>query len=532
MHLSEVLTALQGMTPAARAQLEKVAIEETAHLRWLPSIGPQLDAYNSQADILLFGGQPGGGKTEILLGLAFNCHENALLMRRQYTDLDAMIEAALRINGSRTGFNGSPPPSLRHDKGRIDFGAAARIGDEQHWMGRPHDFLGIDEATQFSAKQIRFLRGWLRSVKPGQRVRTVLATNPPLTADGLWVHEMFGPWLNPQHAKPARAGELRWFIVDEADSDIEVEGPGIYPIDGRDYEAESRTFIPSALSDNPFLASTDYQKRLDALPAEVRNILLGGFATSFRDADFQVMPTSWLREAQSRWKLTPPDGIPMCAIGVDVAAGGADNTVLSIRHDGWFAPLIVIPGSKTPLGRDVAGLVVSHRRDAAVVILDMGGGYGGSPFEHLRDNLGHEAVARYNGAEASTARTSDKQLPFYNRRAEAYWKFREALDPGQLQGSPIMLPDDPNLIAELTAPTFEVTPRGIKIESKEDIKARLGHSPDRADAVVMSWWRGSKMATHFHEWRADQRSEIRPDQGFGRGRGAVVNLGPRRGSRG
>ena len=521
MELAEVIASLKGMPPEARAKLEKETVEGTAHLRWFPSPGAQTQAYKSQADILLFGGQPGGGKTEILLGLAFNCHENALLMRRQYTDLDAVIEGALRINGGREGFNGSPPPSLRHTKGRIDFGAAARIGDEQHWMGRPHDFLGIDEATQFTAKQIRFLRGWLRTTKEGQRTRTVLATNPPLTADGLWVHEMFGPWLNPQHPKPALPGELRWFVVDETDHDVEVPGPGMHTIDGRSYEAESRTFIPSSLSDNPFLAQTDYQKRLDALPAEIRNILLGGFATSFADAEFQTIPTDWIKQAQARWKPKSPDGIPMCAIGVDVAQGGADQTILACRFDGWYAPLIAVPGKQTPFGRDVAGLVVSHRRDAAVIIIDMGGGFGGAALEHLRENLGSEVVIGYKGAEGSTARTADRQLPFYNRRSQAYWKFREALDPSQLQGSSIMLPDDAELVADLTAPTFEVGTRGIQVEAKEDVVKRLGRSCDKGDAVVMAWSNGAKLPTHFHEWRADQQTTPRNS-------GPVVNLGRRR----
>lgn len=524
MELAEVISALKGLPPAARAELEKTAIEGTAHLRWLPSPGPQTDAYNSNADILLFGGEPGGGKTSLIVGLAFNCHENALLMRRQYTDLDAMIEEAVRVNGGRAGFNGSPPPSLRHAKGKIDFGAAARIGDEQHWMGRPHDLLGIDEATQFAAKQIRFLRGWLRSTKAGQRVRTVLATNPPLSADGLWVHEMFGPWLNPQHPNPARPGELRWFVVDQTDHDVEVGGPGIFKIDGRDYEAESRTFIPSSLSDNPFLAETDYQKRLDALPAEVRNILLGGFATSFTDAEFQTIPTDWIRQAQGRWKPKPPDGIPMCAIGVDVAQGGADQTILAPRYDGWYAPLIAIPGKQTPFGRDVAGVVISYRRNEAKVIIDMGGGYGGAALEHLRENIGSEAVLGYKGAEGTTGRTEDRQLPFFNRRSQAYWKFREALDPSQPQGSPIMLPDDPELVADLTAPKFEVGKRGIQVEPKEDVVKRLGRSCDRGDAVVMAWTNGAKLPTHYHEWRADQKTSPRGNQST-----AMVNLGPRRG---
>ena len=47
------------------------------------------------------------------------------------------------------------------------------------------------------------------------------------------------------------------------------------------------------------------------------------------------------------------------------------------------------------------------------------------------------------------------------------------------------LPDDPELRADLTAPTYDVTDRGIRIESKDDIRARLGRLPGKGDAVVM-----------------------------------------------
>jgi hypothetical protein len=48
------------------------------------------------------------------------------------------------------------------------------------------------------------------------------------------------------------------------------------------------------------------------------------------------------------------------------------------------------------------------------------------------------------------------------------------------------LPPDPLLLADLTAPTFEITSRGIKVETKEEVIKRLGRSPDRGDAVVMA----------------------------------------------
>ncbi len=160
-----------------------------------------------------------------------------------------------------------------------------------------------------------------------------------------------------------------------------------------------------------------------------------------------------------------------------------------------------VPGVKTPLGSDVAGLVVTTRRDSAMVIIDMGGGYGGAPYEHLKNNgFDTDILQTYNGAMATNARTKDGKLGFYNVRSMAIWRFRELLDPDQPGGSPCALPDDPRLVADLTAPRFEITSRGIKVESKEDVCDRLQRSTDAGDGVVMSWTAGPKMATHGPQW--------------------------------
>jgi hypothetical protein len=99
------LAALERLIGA----LPKEKIEELANLpgvkerlgKWQPNPGPQTEAYYSLADCLLYGGEPGGGKSQLILGLAFNCHERSLVMRRQYSDLDRIIEDALTIHGSR-----------------------------------------------------------------------------------------------------------------------------------------------------------------------------------------------------------------------------------------------------------------------------------------------------------------------------------------------------------------------------------------------------------------------------------------------
>ncbi|MEK9736342.1 MAG: hypothetical protein VW239_03365, partial [Candidatus Nanopelagicales bacterium] len=333
--LDEVLAKLQGR-PEAELQRIHAAVETLkGKYRWQPNPGPQTAAYMSEADVLLYGGEPGGGKTQLLLGLAFNEHRESMIFRRQYTDLDRIIRDALKIHGSREGFNGSAPPKLRLGDDRlISFRAAANVGDEQSTMGDGRDFLGIDEATHFAESQVRFLMGWVRTDRPGQRTRTVFATNPPLAAEGLWVVKMFAPWLDPQYPHPAKAGELRWVISDEEGNDRWVDGPSPVQVGSRLVSPKSRTYIPASVNDNPYYVDSDYKRELDAMPEPFRSILMGGFRTTFKDADNQVIPTAWVQAAQARWRPEPPEGVPCCAIGVDASGGGSDPMVMAFRWDG------------------------------------------------------------------------------------------------------------------------------------------------------------------------------------------------------
>lgn len=106
----------------------------------------------------------------------------------------ALIDRAIEINGTRDGLNRSPPPKLRTGDNRvIDFGAAAQLGDEEHWQGQPHSLLAFDEVVQFLEQQVRFLMGWVRSTDENERCRIVMASNPPVTAVGQWIIPMYAP---------------------------------------------------------------------------------------------------------------------------------------------------------------------------------------------------------------------------------------------------------------------------------------------------------------------------------------------------
>lgn len=328
----------------------------------------------------------------------------------------------------------------------------------------------------------------------------VATGNPPTRPEGLWVVKRWAAWLDPTHHNPAQPGELRWYTT-IGGMDTEVDGYGPHLVDGAEVFARSRTFIPAQLSDNPDLSATNYQASLDALPEEYRAAYRDGdFGVGLRDDPYQVIPTEWIRAAQARWTARPPVGVPMCAIGVDVAQGGADNTVLAIRHDGWYAPMVKVPGKLTPSGKEVAGYVVTNRRDGAKVIVDLGGGWGGDAYGHLKENS-VDAVG-YMGVKPSTRRTTDGKLQFFNTRAEAYWRLRESLDPSQPQGSPLALPPSATLVADLCAPTYEIVrPNIIKIESKEKVTERIGRSPDEGDAVVMAWIDGEKVHNVEGGWK-------------------------------
>jgi len=370
----------------------------------------------------------------------------------------------------------------------------------------------LDEASQFLESQFRFLSGWNRSTEPGQRCRIILATNPPeKPSEGQWLMKMFEPWLDPHHPNPAEPGELRWYVSDEEGEDQEVDGPEPVQMghdqDGlpRYVKPLSRTFIPARLTDNPFLTGTGYDAKLDSLPEPLRSAVRdGNWMISHDDDEWQVIPTNWVLQAQQRWHQRPPMDVPMCAIGVDVAQGGKDRTVLAPRYGNWFARPLQVPGKDTRSGADVAALVMKYRKNQAEIIVDMGGGYGGATYEHLRAN--QFTCHGFKGQESSAARTADRLLGFYNKRAEAYWKFREALDPDQPGGSDIALPPDRELLAELVASRYEMTKQGIRIEPKSEIKTRLGRSPDLADSIIMAFAYGSKHLTHGQIWRRHAQS--------------------------
>lgn len=493
--------------------------------KFVPNVGPQTDGYFSEADELFYGGQAGGGKSSLAVGLSYEEHLRSLILRRYNKDAKKLGRAELigrLLDGDSTGWNGSDL-IYTDDKRLIEFGGCEYEDDKERRKGDPYDLYVFDEVADFLQSQYEFIIGWNRSAVKGQRCRVLATGNPPTSAEGLWIIDYWGAWLDPAHPNPAEEGELRWYVRNELDESIEVDGRGPHLVDGEMVEARSRTFIRAKLSDNPYLYDDgEYKRTLDGLPVEIRKAYRDGhFESSLKDHPFQMIPTSWVLEAQERWTPRPPEGIPMTAIGVDCTGGGADENKISCRHGEWFAELVTIPGKETPMGKDLVGPIIANRRDKAEVIIDCGGGYGGSAYKTLLEN--EVKVHAYKGSEGTTKRTVDAQMPFNHTRTAAYWGLREALDPGQPGGSLIALPPCKRLLSDLTAVNFEEKTGKICAEPKKDLMKRIGRSPGDGDAVAMAWWKGMKQSNVQGGWgQLNSQPEIKL------GRSSPLSAGTRR----
>lgn len=360
----------------------------------------------------------------------------------------------------------------------------------------------FDELVHFTEEQFRFLMGWNRTAFPDQRTRVIAASNPPGSAEGYWIVHYWAPWLDPRHQNPARSGELRWFAQLPGRrgrlEDTEVDGPDPITIDGESEPIypQSRTFIRAYVQDNPAYMESGYIKVLQALPEPLRSQMLhGDFGVGHSDHPRQVIPTAWVIAAQARWTQAPPDDAPIAALGVDVARGGKDNTVITPRHGTWFGEADLYPGTETPDGWDVVQYVIKAiptgcRPSVNVDVI----GTGASVFD-----LGRSQGLNIHAMDArrrSFARDASGQFGFANKKSEWWWLLREALDP--TSGDDLALPPDRELLADLTAPRWEVTLQGIRVEDKDKLVARIGRSPDRGDSLVLAHAKASApIQTHL-----------------------------------
>jgi hypothetical protein len=502
------------------AELQSALQAELRNRVFFPNPGPQLAAASSEADIIGYGGAAGGGKSYLVVGLSATEHKRSAIIRPQKNQTSKFVEELTKMLGSRDGYSSQTSAWKFNAQGGeryVKFFGLDNPGDEEKQQGEDFDLKAYDEVTQMREKDVRYTLTWNRTDDPAQRVRALLTFNPPTTPEGRWVIKFFAPWLDPNHSNPAKEGELRWFATVGDEQDFEVAGPQPFIIKhGADGKAmpwysfrpsehrpeeiirpKSRTFIKARVTDNPYYMATGYLSQLQSLPEPLRSQMMNGdFQAGIEDDAHQVIPTAWIEAAQERWKERAQDFRsrpalkgPMDSLGVDVARGGNmgstlgatgnDELVLSPRHGTFFDQQLMFKGVAIDDGAKTAGLVIAALRDNAVVHLDVVG-VGTSPYDFLNQN--NIQTVPVNGAAAAAGTDQSGLLRFTNLRAELHWRMREALDP--LNPSPIALPPDPQLLGDLAAPRWWISKTGITIEGKDEIKKRLGRSPDRGEGAI------------------------------------------------
>ena len=173
------------------------------------------------------------------------------------------------------------------------------------------------------------------------------------------------------------------------------------------------------------------------------------------------------------------------------------------------AGILTEPGLKvlkidvdTKDGFATAGRIVSVQRNAAPITLDMTGGWGGAARTALKaSEVDAHGIVFSEGS--TNVEPNSRTIPFANMRAEIYWMFRIALDPKS--GENIELPPGAKILAEGSAPRWKMQGGKLYIESKEQIRERLGSSTDIFDAIVIAWHNRAKGIV-----KRQQKAGLRP----------------------
>lgn len=324
--MTDVL-ALEGLEAALRRAEERETADLVASLPvWSPQPGPQTEAWNCDCDEILYGGEPGGGKSALAAALPLQYIEapraRLLVLRRNTTHLAELIDEAKDVfmRGNAVGSFKYRPASpentrFREDKSwllidggrvRVWFGHCDDANSWQIYHGQAFDRVVFDEVTQFEEEQYVEIRSRIRGKVPGLRRGSLATANPPKPTEpgAVWVRRRWGPWLDakweladwkrtdstgavveghglPRNgSKPPAPSGLVLYVARAKDGDLFSTEPFVW--DGS--PAQTRTFIRAKLSDNKALAEGDpgYRGRLmDNDPVRAKQLLEGDWMISY-----------------------------------------------------------------------------------------------------------------------------------------------------------------------------------------------------------------------------------------------------------
>ena len=212
---------------------------------------------------------------------------------------------------------------------------------------------------------------------------------------------------------------------------------------------------------------------LGQFPPSSLNSLLGQFPPSSLNS---LLGPEEVQAAMKRRLLTTEYDWAQKRLGVDVARFGDDRTVLFPRQGrASFRPRVMRHERGSAVSTVIATAVLQAKATwgSEMEIVDATGGWAAGAVDVLSTGGTHPITVQFH-APADDPR-------FANRRAEMWFAMSEWIKRGAA------LPPLPELVAELSTPTYMFNNGRFQLEPKDAIKKRLGRSPDLADALALTF---------------------------------------------
>lgn len=267
----------------------------------------QAAALSSPADILLYGGAAGGGKSEVLLVDAAqyisNPEHHAILFRETFPELEKsliMRSREMYSPGGVLGINGKYNEQKKlwsfPSGATIEFGHAARDAEIYQYQGAQYSYIGFDEATHFTEFRIRYMISRLRCKDPTIKLKLRLATNPGGEGHN-WIMNMF-MGSTCIHCMPTEESKVAFKIYNDAKWFSDGEPVGM-----------TSCFIPAKVSDHNIFGEggVRYVEKLKSLSRNYQKALLEGCWALFEGQYFRcwemprmVVPSNCLYRENDR----------------------------------------------------------------------------------------------------------------------------------------------------------------------------------------------------------------------------------------
>lgn len=208
-----------------------------------------------------------------------------------------------------------------------------------------------------------------------------------------------------------------------------------------------------------------FQRDYPATPEEAFNA----------SGDSILITGEMVADAKANYRDNVFDPFGSVVMGVDVAREGDDATCFVIRQGRVVLHCERMYKAKAHY---VASRLHTLREEFGVrqVFVDATGGFGTGVLDVLEDRgmLGATAGVHFN-------ESAIEDNKFCNVRTEMWWKIREWIERGAT------LPDGVDWGRDLCAPQYKFEGDRIRLEKKEEIKKRIGRSPDIGDALALTF---------------------------------------------